>query len=558
MHLEIYKESKYKILTLTLLFFVGVLEMFGLSLVYPFIAILFEINLGGEELIERITSLLTYFKLPISQYYLCLYIALVLLAKALLVTSYNYVINLSNIAYMINIRERIYLASFKTEFGYVSDKISRLINGLTIMSQSAGGAMNLQFRILLNFIILFFLLILGFLISWKMLLVALSIGAGIFLLLKFTITLSKVLGERIATLNEGLFRDLNQGLSNYRYLKSTSTYGHFYDDLKPTLADIFKVQLRFVLIKHGTNALTEPLMVVSLSVIIFLSLYLLGISMAAIIVMYIVLGRFYSQLILLTNNIQEYQREHVAAVYCNDLIKEMQQSYEIPGKTSYRGNLNKTLSVKNITFGFENKLFFENAEMDIDKNKITLISGPSGSGKSTLLNIILGLLNPKEGQVLIDDKEIKEFDRDDLRKQIGLVTQENSLFDMTLRENLSLRNPGVLDSELIGFIKKFRLESIFDGEINLDYRINESSSNLSGGEKQRICLIRELVAKPSILILDEFTSSLDKETLEIVISSISELKGSITIIIVSHQLEYLDLADKVYFVENNSLVEKKD
>jgi len=558
MHLEIYKESKNKVITLVFLVLVGSLEMLGLGLVYPFIAILFDINLGGEELIEKIISLLKALSLPVSQYYLCLYIGLVLLAKAVLLTSYTYLINISCIGYMIDLREKIYASCFRTQFGFVSDRISRIINGLTLMSQSAGGAMNLQFRILSNVIILFFLLVLGFLISWKMLLIALSLGVAIFLFLRFTIALSKKLGEKIADLNQKLFRNLNQGLNNYRYLKSTSTYNYFYEDLKPTLSDILKVQLKFVLIKHGTNALTEPLMVVCLSIIIFLSLYIFGISMAAIIVMYIVLGRFYSQLILMTNNIQEYQREHVAAVYCKDLITEMQEEREASGDLQHGDNLDKSLFIKEMSFGYENKLFFDNVEMEIEKDKITLISGPSGSGKTTLLNLILGLLDPKAGKIFFGKSEIEKFDKDELRKNIGLVTQDNSLFDMTIRENLRLRNSQVSDSELIELIQRFKLTSIFENGIDLDYRIDESTSNLSGGEKQRICLIRELVAKPKILILDEFTSSLDKETMEIIISTIRELKGQMTILIVSHQSEYLDLADKVYLVEDNNLIEQKD
>lgn len=558
MHLKIYEESKYKLLTILLLFFVGLLEMFGIGLVYPFIAILFEIDIGGEQLIEKIISILQTLRLPVTQLFLCLYIGVILLAKAVLVTLYTYIINISNIGYMISLRQKLYEAAFNSELGFISDKVSKLLNALTLMSQSAGGAMNLQFRILQNIFILLFLFILGLLISWKMFSVALSLGLLIYFLLRFTISLSKTLGQKIAELNEKLFKNLNQGLNNFRYLKSTSTYSLFYEDLRPTLLDIFKTQLKFVLIKHGTNALTEPLMVICLSIIIFFSLYILGISIAAILVMYLLLGRFYSQIILLTTNIQEYQRDYVAAVYCNDLIEEMKESREISGDDYADQNTKSDISLQDISFGHDNKLFFENASIEIKRNEITLILGPSGSGKTTLLNLILGLLVPVKGQVLLDGTGIRKFNTFALRKTIGLVTQDHALFDFTIRGNLSLRNPNVSDSELIKYIKRFKLESIFEEEIDLDYKINESSSNLSGGEKQRICLIRELVANPSILILDEFTSSLDKKSIEIVISAISELKGSKTIIIVSHQSEYMDLADTVYSVENNRLKKKSE
>jgi ABC-type bacteriocin/lantibiotic exporter with double-glycine peptidase domain len=137
-----------------------------------------------------------------------------------------------------------------------------------------------------------------------------------------------------------------------------------------------------------------------------------------------------------------------------------------------------------------------------------------------------------------------------------VVTQDSMLFNMTIGENLRLRNKHASNKDLIDLIEEFELGTIFPNNIiNLDYVINETSSNLSGGEKQRLALIREIVFNPSILILDEVTSALDHNSVMNVVRIIERLKRKMTIIIVTHQSEYLEIADYAYKIHEGRVSE---
>ena len=149
---------------------------------------------------------------------------------------------------------------------------------------------------------------------------------------------------------------------------------------------------------------------------------------------------------------------------------------------------------------------------------------------------------------------MRDYDYDKLRAKIGYVSQDNSVFNMSLIDNLCLRNKKTNQKEIIKYLKKFDLNQFLtsDNKIkNID--INQDTSNLSNGQKQRISIIRELLAKPEILILDEITSSVDKDSLLKIMDTLKSLKKQTTIFIITHQIEYRKISDFNYLLENKKL-----
>ena len=184
-----------------------------------------------------------------------------------------------------------------------------------------------------------------------------------------------------------------------------------------------------------------------------------------------------------------------------------------------------------------------------------VIFGSSGSGKTTLINLITGLVKPTSGKLILNDMEQNniEYNRN---FKVGIVSQDDVIFNLSLLENLKLRNPKAKINEIIKFINLFGLTSLFkDGKIDLSLKINESSSNLSGGEKQRIAIIRELLLKPDLLILDEPSSALDQNNIQNMIKFFKKLKNKTTLIIFTHQSEYKSLPFKFYILKNKKIVQ---
>jgi ATP-binding cassette subfamily B protein len=184
--------------------------------------------------------------------------------------------------------------------------------------------------------------------------------------------------------------------------------------------------------------------------------------------------------------------------------------------------------------------------------------GPSGSGKTTLMKLLVGLYRPNEGNVFYNGIDENNIHYDDLRNQIGFVTQDTQLFSGTIRENLLFVNPSATEDELKEAMYKASSQTLLErAEKGMDTMIGEGGLKLSGGEKQRLSIARALLRKPRLLIFDEATSALDSLTEEEInktIRNVSSLNDQITILI-AHRLSTIMHADRIYVLEKGLVVE---
>ena len=184
--------------------------------------------------------------------------------------------------------------------------------------------------------------------------------------------------------------------------------------------------------------------------------------------------------------------------------------------------------------------------------------GPSGSGKTTLMKLLVGLYRPQEGRVLYNGLDENEIDFEDLRKQIGFVTQDTQLFSGTIKENLLFVNPEATEEEIQLALDKASCETLLKRTENgINAVIGEGGLKLSGGEKQRISIARALLRNPRVLLFDEATSALDSITEEDITATIREIsarKEQITLLI-AHRLSTIMHADKIYVLEKGVIVE---
>ena len=194
----------------------------------------------------------------------------------------------------------------------------------------------------------------------------------------------------------------------------------------------------------------------------------------------------------------------------------------------------------------------------VRKGETIAFVGPSGSGKTTMMKLLVGLYRPQEGNILYNGIDENSMNFDDLRNQIGFVTQDTQLFSGTIRENLQFVNPSSTEDDLVKVMYQASCQNLMlRAEKGLDTVIGEGGLKLSGGEKQRLSIARALLRKPSILIFDEATSSLDSLTEEEItntIKEVSSLQNQITILI-AHRLSTIMHADRIYVLERGDIVE---
>ncbi len=220
----------------------------------------------------------------------------------------------------------------------------------------------------------------------------------------------------------------------------------------------------------------------------------------------------------------------------------------------------KELEFKNVAFKHQTARHkaIENISFEVKNGETIAFVGPSGSGKSTLMKLLVGLYRPLEGSILYNGMDENSVNFDDLRNQIGFVTQDTQLFAGTIKENLVFVNPTATDEDLRVALEKASCTGLLSrAEKGLDTMIGEGGLKLSGGEKQRISIARALLRKPNVLLFDEATSALDSITEEEItdtIKDVSSQQNQITILI-AHRLSTIMHADRIYVLEKGNVIE---
>lgn len=216
---------------------------------------------------------------------------------------------------------------------------------------------------------------------------------------------------------------------------------------------------------------------------------------------------------------------------------------------------NGSIDIKNLSFFYnEKKEVLKNIDLHIQAGQKIGVVGVSGVGKSTLANLLLRFYEPKEGEIFIDGQKLSEFAYASIRQAVGIVNQENIIFDTTVRDNITFGSTAT-DDELWAILEKVSLkdeiEKLPDG---LDTVLGKNNMSLSGGQNQRLCIARLMFRNPKIIILDEATSSLDFESERIVQSALDALAENKTTIVISHRYGALLNTDKILVLHEGEQV----
>lgn len=230
-----------------------------------------------------------------------------------------------------------------------------------------------------------------------------------------------------------------------------------------------------------------------------------------------------------------------------------------PDYPSKVGNI-ENLGFKDVWFKHQTAQYnaLENVSFEVSRGETVAFVGPSGAGKSTLMKLLVGLYHTQQGKITYNHIDSNEIMFDELRTQIGFVTQDTQLFAGTIRENLLFVCPNATEAELLEALNKASCDGLLArAEKGIDSVIGEGGLKLSGGEKQRLSIARALIRKPKLLIFDEATSALDSITEEEItntIRSISAEKQQITVMI-AHRLSTIMHADRIYVLEKGQIIE---
>ncbi|EAQ99921.1 ABC transporter ATP-binding protein [Maribacter sp. HTCC2170] len=216
------------------------------------------------------------------------------------------------------------------------------------------------------------------------------------------------------------------------------------------------------------------------------------------------------------------------------------------------------MTFKNVSFAYEEeKEVLHDINFDVESGSVVALVGSSGSGKSTIAGLAASFLNPQSGTITVDGKDLAKVNLNSFRQHLGVVLQDDFLFEGTIRENILFPRPNATEEELQAAVKAAYVDEFTDRfDDGLDTLIGERGVKLSGGQRQRIAIGRAVLANPRVLILDEATSNLDTESEALIQKSLAKLTEGRTTFVIAHRLSTIRKANQILVIENGKIAEQ--
>lgn len=368
---------------------------------------------------------------------------------------------------------------------------------------------------------------------------------------------SKLLSFSVVQKNNRLASLVIQSVTNFKYLKSTASMPGFVAKIKDTIHNIEEDQLKIGLISSRVLALREPIVIVFLATAIYVQLHFFGGSLLAVLPSILFFYRAFNSLMNAQLSWTAFLKYVGSVQHMQEFQADLSAHAEPLVGTEFKG-VESNITFSAVSFQYQpHQLILDQITLVIPKNKTIAVVGKSGSGKTTLLNILTGLLSPTAGQITVDGLPLSSFNRDSYRSKIGLITQEVVVFSDSLYNNVTLwapKNPVNL-TKFRNVLAQVDLLSFFTSHpLQEDVLLGDNGVIMSGGQRQRLAIARELYKDTSILLLDEATSALDTKTERFVQDRIDQIKGAMTLVIIAHRLSTIKSADLIVVLDEGKVL----
>jgi ATP-binding cassette subfamily B protein len=268
--------------------------------------------------------------------------------------------------------------------------------------------------------------------------------------------------------------------------------------------------------------------------------------------------RIFNMPISQTANIANIMQSTAAAAErVFEFLSEEEEKAEIPDPVKPE-KITGRVTFRNVNFGYSpEKIIINDFSADIKEGQKVAIVGPTGAGKTTMVKLLMRFYDINSGAIMLDDIDIREFDRKDLRGNFGMVLQDTWLFNGTIRENIRYGKINATDEEVVNAAKIANVDHVIHYLPNgYNMELNEEAGNVSQGEKQLLTIARAVLADPKILILDEATSSVDTMTEILIQRAIEKLMKGRTSFIIAHRLSTIRNADIILVMKDGAIVEQ--
>jgi ATP-binding cassette subfamily C protein len=394
-------------------------------------------------------------------------------------------------------------------------------------------------------------------ISPAMTCIAFGSGAILFSLLGAHRRAALDLGWQLGAGNRAVHGNLHEALAGMKLAKILGNERRHLDAFTRVIADLRQRQIRYAVSSGLAGALFSVGGALFIAGFVYLGLKVLGVHLAELFTLVIIFARIMPLWSRVQQQLQQLLHAAPALIEAKQLHAQCLAHREpVLVEVTRRRPILDAIRVEQVGYRYAEREGAALADIDliIEPRTTTAVIGASGSGKSTLADLLMGLMEPTNGRILVDDRPLIGPERIAWRRSVAYVPQETFLFDDSIRNNLLWARPGASEPQLIAALERAAADFVLQFPDGLDTRVGERGTRLSGGERQRIALARALLSAPLLLILDEATSALDLASEERVRRAIEALHGDLTLVVIGHRLATLRHADQVVALNMGKLI----
>jgi ATP-binding cassette, subfamily B, bacterial PglK len=565
--INILLNNKQKILLCLSIFgaiLVSLFEVVGIGSIGGFVLLISDIDNAISKIPDSIfikeylLKLDTFLLMTLCSILLCL----IFLIKNILIILYNY-FELSlrrNIVYSIS--TRVYKNYLNADYLFHQNiNSSILINNIISKSSRTANYIFGFILIIKEILLLVFLLTAIFLINFKMtimvFLLMLSVSILIYLSVKKALTL---IGDKTLLLEAESLKSLNQGLGGFKVIKILGRIKFFINEFSKIQSSKLGLQVKHRIFSMLPRFILEVLSITTISLITF---FLISnktsfeLILPVITFLSLAIVRMVPAFVSLNIGFQNLKFSRAASKETVLEILKLENNFLKNNSVNHQIIIKEfnSITLEKISFKYEkSKKILNKVDLNFQKGDFIGITGKTGGGKSTLIDIILGLLKPTEGKIFIDDKQIED-NFSDINKNIGYVPQEVFLSDESILNNIAYGiSKNEIDMKKIeNCLDKSQLRDFVDSQAEkINTNVGDKGVRISGGQKQRIGIARALYDDPSIIILDESTSSLDNATEQKIIEDVKKLSKNKIVIFVTHRISSLKFCNKIYELKDGN------
>lgn len=546
----------------SLMVFTSLIEGAGVALLFPILAVA-GFNMAGQGHVGHYTTEAQGI-LARSGLERGLWLPILLILFLLLMTLRSLLLRVQSVwtlstvlRYEMGLSRKLYQAIVQAEWRFLASlRSSDLTHALTAEMTRVSAAVYQSMAALSSLILAIVYAVIAFKLSTATTLMVMGAGAVLLVFSRKWLRTTEESGRALSETMAAVYGAATEHLQN---LKTIKTYGAQERNAARFVSleqAAFEQSLLGARSQASAAFWFEAGSLVVLAAVVFVSLRYFAVGSASILLLLAIFTRLMPRLASGNTQLQAFFADLPAFENITGVVRSCRRNAEIaPDPERDAPVLQQSIRLEEVSFRYAKDLpqVLDRISITLNAGEITAVAGPSGAGKSTIADLVNGLLEPDEGRILIDGVELGRTAVSGWRRRIGYVAQDTVLFHDTVRANLLWSRPNAGDEDLREALRLAAAEFVFDLALGLDTVVGDRGVLLSNGERQRLALARALLRKPSLLILDEATNSLDAENEKRILDTIEQLKGRATILLIAHHASVVERADVVYLLDQGRI-----